>query len=226
MNGTDVHRVGFWSAVVVAVCFTVFGVSLVVGFWADTAMLSYTASLVPAPAFVAMMASIHLQAPNEKRVWSLVGLAFAVIYAVMVTITYYVQLNVVRANPLGLSPDVIDALSFTPGSMLFAVDMLGYTFMTLATLVAAPVFFGSRLALWIRRWFILHGLLVVPTVLSAPVMFQGPPDPTADNVGALVLIGWCLIFVPLSVLVAIYFRRSMNQRGMKPEAAQFGQVQA
>lgn len=132
----------------------------------------------------------------------------------MVTFTYYVQLTVIRLS-LPVLPEPLAPFRFAPGSVLFAVDMLGYGFMTLATWVAAPVFTGDGLARWLRRWFVLHGVLVLPTLLAPAFMGWGDtgaggPGPT---LGALVLIGWCVIFLPLSIMVALHFRRRLQAAG-------------
>jgi hypothetical protein len=152
-----------WAAIAVSVLVAAFGVSLVAGFWAATLMASFVVALLLAPAFVAMMVAIAVHASPERRVWGQLGATFAAIYAVMVTITYYLQLTVVRTGDGRFSAEALRLLEFSPGSALFALDMLGYGFMTLATLAAAPVFVGPGLARWLRIWFFAHGLLVVPT---------------------------------------------------------------
>jgi hypothetical protein len=196
--------VGFWSAVAVSLLVAGFGTLLVVGLWLDTLEASFAVCLVLAPAFVSMMASIHRRASGERQVWSLIGLCFAVAYSVLVTITYFTQLTVVRSNAGGLTGDALRLIEFAPGSWTFALDMLGYAFMTLATLAAAPVFDGSGLERWLRIWFILHGSLVVPTLLTPALI---GPSAEADQAGSLALIGWSALFLPLSVMVAVWFRR-------------------
>ena len=54
-----------------------------------------TPSLLLAPSFVLMMICIHFYAPQESKIWSHAGIVFATIYAVMVSINYYVQLSLV-----------------------------------------------------------------------------------------------------------------------------------
>jgi hypothetical protein len=199
-----------WSAVAVFSLVAAFGASLVVGFWAEALSVSFAAAMLLAPAFVAMMVSIALQAAPEKRVWGQLGAAFAAIYAVMVTITYYLQLAVVRNADAQLSGEILRLLEFTPGSALFAVDMLGYGFMTLATFASAPVFLGTGLNRWLRWWFVAHGLMVVPTLL-APLTMGGGAAGGSDVIGSLVLIGWSVFFLPLAAMVVAYFRRQLRQ---------------
>ncbi len=201
--------VGFWSAVTVSLLVAAFGALLVFGFWLETLEASFVVCLVLAPAIVAMMASIHRRTSGERQVWSLIGLCFAVAYSVLVTITYFTQLTVVRSNAAGLTEDALRLIEFAPGSWTFALDMLGYAFMTLATLAAAPAFGGSGLERWLRIWFIVHGSLVVPTLLTPALI--GPSD-EANQVGSLALIAWSALFLPLSVMVAVWFRRQLPRR--------------
>lgn len=203
-----VDSVGMWSAAGVSGLFLAFGALLLIDFWRPTSLLSFAVCLAAAPLFVAMMASIYEHAAPARRIWGLLGLAFAVVYAVLVGITYYLQLTVVGADGTGLSAEAARLLAFAPGSATFAIDMLGYAFMTLATLSAAPVFAGVGLERVIRRWFVVHGLLFVPTVLAPLMMPAASGEP--DQIGNLILIGWTLVFVPMAVLVALHFRRRLQ----------------
>lgn len=212
-NGSDspAHTIGFWSALVISAEVTVFGVALLLP---DAMALAFLASFFLAPTFVALMVGIHYSAPPQKRIWSHLGLSFAVIYTVMGSLNYYVQLTVVRTNSLGVPREVLRLFDFAPGSVMFAQDMLGYVFMCLATLVAAPVFGGDRLANWIKGLFIVHGLL-----LFAPLVFPAlsfPQDPatiaSTNQFGTLANLAWAAFFTPIAILLAVHFRRLMRHQ--------------
>ena len=212
MGGRDANRIGFWASVLVTIEVTVFAVALIaglLGFSSLSDVLSSISCLCLAPSFVAMMVSVHYFAPIEKKVWSHLGVAFSIIYAVLCAITYYTQLVVVRTNNLGVSADAMALFTFEPGSALFAADMLGYGFMTLATLTAAPVFGQGALERWLRRWFIFHGLFALPTVIFPAFSFAQDADAVAstDMFGTLALLFWCAIFAPIPILLAILYRR-------------------
>jgi hypothetical protein len=206
LTGNDAHRLGYWSALLTVVWVLLFTLSLVIGLMGpSTAMFSYLVCLLLAPSFVVMMAGIHYQAPAEKRIWSHLGLTFAEIYAVLIVIVYYVQLTAVRNG----SAEALRPFTYAPGTVWFALDMLGYVFMCLATWFAAPVFNGAdRLSRWIRGFFILHGILAISTFL-VPVFMKENPGAPAGNGGVYALLAWCVIYVPLALLVARYFGRAM-----------------
>ena len=246
MADKDTYRLGYWSAVLVLTWVIVFGLCMVLGlFGVSSGQLSFLAGLLLAPSFIGLMAAIHQQTAAPKRIWSLLGLEFAVIYAVLVDIVYYIQLTVTRttvggaANGLagaaasGASVIALQQFVFTPGTAVFALDMLGYAFMCLATWAAAYSFTGKDgLSTWIKRLFILHGVLVFPTIL-APAMMAGTgaggraggavggaagaagaaASGAGDKLGYFALLFWCAIFIPLTLTVMRHFRLKMRAGG-------------
>jgi len=88
-----------------------------------------------------------LQHVRGTKIWSHIGLVFATIYAVLISINYYVQLTFVV--PRLLQEMWMDSISLQPflfvpfDSFLYSVDILGYSFMSLATLFAAFAFTGK-----------------------------------------------------------------------------------
>ena len=196
-------KLGLWAALALVVETFAFGVALLFPTANDSA---YLASVFIAPSFVALMVALHYTAPTNKRVWSHLGLSFAIIYAVLSMLNYYVQLTVVRVNSLGMPEDMLALFTFTPGSVMFAQDMLGYTFLCLATLVAAPVFAGGdRLATWLKWLFVAHGLVFIVPLIFPALSF--PPTTGGDEIGVIANLGWCVLFDPIAVLLAVYFKQ-------------------
>jgi len=135
-----------------------------------------TPSLLLAPAFVVMMAGLHQMAPESGKALSLSGLAFAIIYATLVSLVYFVQLTLVGPRMAAGDMSGIEVLRFVPyRSFLFAVDLLGYSFMSLATLAGAfatPDLRHGRLAAGLM---LANGLLVPFLALQMffPVLIWG-----------------------------------------------------
>jgi hypothetical protein len=169
------RRAGYGSAVLA----TVFSIVYVVGQvaewlgWLGSAggpessstalgiVVLLTPSLFLGPAFLVLLVSIHQIAPAERQIWSLAGVAFATIYTALISINYFVQLTLVgprlaRGEVAGIEPFL-----FVPfNSFLYAVDILGYSFMSAATLCAAQVFTGGGLERVVRRFLIANGLIL------------------------------------------------------------------
>jgi hypothetical protein len=141
---------GFWSAIL-ASAFTVLFIVLAVGTafisppkpwsgiqtYAENFTLREMASFIPAfllaPTVVILMACIHCVTPETKKVFSLIGLAFAGVYAAIIPANYYLQLFVVRLN---LESGTLDGLALLAQpnfhSVFFALETLGYALLSLA----------------------------------------------------------------------------------------------
>jgi hypothetical protein len=120
-----------------------------------------TPSLFLAPSFALMILCVHYYAPEDKKVWSHAGIIFAVVYTVMVSINYYVQLTLIVPHLMKGEVESIRPFLFTPfDSFIYSVDVLGYSFMSLSTLFTAYVFNGTGLERTARRFLIANGLLI------------------------------------------------------------------
>src|SRR5690242_7191105 len=143
MDNKTTYRVGYWSAVIIAIEVAVFGTMLVIGLnGTDTSYISFATCWLLALTYVTLASCIYQYASNKKKIWANLGLAFAIMYATLCSTSYYVQFAVVRNNTLHLPESIIKAFSYSPGSFIFAINMLGYALLCLSTLTAAPVFYG------------------------------------------------------------------------------------
>jgi hypothetical protein len=167
--------IGFWSAVLA----TVFSIMYVIGQivewlgWmgsgggAENAstplglVILLTPSLFLGSSFLVFMVSIHQLSSPDRKIWSHAALAFATVYAVLISINYYVQLTWVMPRLATGRIQGIEPFLFKPfDSFLYAVDILGYSFMSLATLFAAKVFTGKGIERVVRVFLIANGLLL------------------------------------------------------------------
>lgn len=134
---------GRWSAVLATVCSVTYGVGQL------------------AEWFGLLLVAIHQVAPPDRRVWSHGALAFGTIYAALISVTYFVQLAWVTPRLAAGRPRGIEPFLFVPfDSFLYAVDILGYSFMSAATLLAARVFTGAGVERVARRFLTANGLLL------------------------------------------------------------------
>jgi len=157
-----------------------------------------TPSLLLGPSFLVLMVAVHQMAPVERKVWSQAAVAFATIYAALISINYYVQLTWVAPRLARGETAGIEQFLFTPfDSFLYAVDILGYSFMSLATLFAARVFTGDGLERVTRRFLIANGLLLPFVALQM-------------YVHGLIWIAalWAVTFPGSTISLALVFRRT------------------
>ena len=204
--------VGFWSAVLA----TVFSLVYVVGQLAEwlgwlgseggpesastpigLAVL-LTPSLFLGSAFLVLVVSIHQLAASDRKVWSQAAVAFATMYAAMISIVYFVQLTLVAPRIAQGRIAGIESFLFVPfDSFLYAVDILGYSFMSVATLFAAQVFTGKGIERVARFWLTANGLLL--PFLALQMYYH-----SLIWVAAL----WAITFPASTWSLAILFRRA------------------
>ncbi len=155
-------------------------------------------SLFLAPSFALLMLCVHYYAPEDKKVWSHAGIVFATIYAVMVSINYYVQLTLVLPHMMRGEIESIRPFLFTPfDSFIYSVDVLGYSFMSLSTLFGAFVFTGPGLERTARRFMIANGLLIPFLLLQ--IYYHPLIWPAAL---------WAITFPGATISLAKLFRRN------------------
>src|SRR5664280_760423 len=146
-SGGSASRLGFWTAILTVVVVVVFAVVAVAtparsGPYCANVCVAYpyvdVAQYIPgdylwllpgillAPTFVVLMACIHASAAESKKVYSRIGLAFALVYAVVVLVDYFVQLTVVAPS---LQAGETEGLSlftqYNPRGLFIALESLG-----------------------------------------------------------------------------------------------------
>jgi hypothetical protein len=166
---------GFWSAVLT----TAFSLAYVLGqiaewlgWWGSKGgpesastplglVVLLTPSLLLGSAFLVLVVSIHQLAEPDRKIWSQSAVAFATAYAVLISIVYFVQLTLVAPRMVQGRTEGLEVFLFVPfDSFLYAVDILGYSFMSVATLFAARVFTGKGIERVTRGWLTANGLLL------------------------------------------------------------------
>jgi len=116
----QVTQLGFWSAALAALLSITFTVGAALGIvgvlrapW--DIIVGEGASLLLAPTFVVMMVCVHYLAPDQKKLWSHTGLAFALLYAALASIVYVVWLFVLEPKVLSGQPEEVAPFLFEPG---------------------------------------------------------------------------------------------------------------
>jgi len=161
-----------------------------------------TPSLLLGSSFLVLLVSIHHCTPPDKRVWSHTAIAFGTAYTVLISIVYFVQLTLVAPRMARGQIAGIEMFLFVPfDSFLYAVDMLGYSFMSVATLFASRVFTGSGLNRTVRWLLTANGLLLPFLVLQ--MYFHWLIWPASL---------WAITFPCSTWALAIFFRRAPIER--------------
>ena len=196
-NKNYVHQLGFWSAVAATLLVTIAGITATASIQPFATIMGFLLTL----SFLVVMACIHCYAPEEKRVFSLVGLSFAIIYAALISVNYFIQLTFVNQSTFDVS---IFSMTNTQ-SMMWVIEVLGYFFMGLATLFAAPVFGSSRTEKAIKWLFVANGVLGILTPIGYGLNF-----PIEILLGGLII--WDIIMPISTALLAYLFWNARKKK--------------
>lgn len=218
------RRLGLWSAILAAVAaalFMVLGIATPPrsGPFCGSACVAYpytaVAAFIPqdylwlypgillAPIFVILVSCIHSTAPEGKRVFSRIGLSFALLYAAVILVDYFVQLTVIvpslqQGETAGLSLFT----QYNPHGIFITFEALGYLMMSAALLFLAPVFMGGGIERAIRWLFAIGFLLTAVAFVALPLAGY---DIVAFEVTVL-MINWIVLIVS-GALLTLVFRR-------------------
>lgn len=127
-----VYKLGFWSAVAATILGAIAGITAT----ASIQPFATVAGFLLTSSFLVLMACIYGYGDEERKIFGLVGLSFAIVYATLISTNYFIQLTFVRQGAFNVEIFAMD----NPQSMMWVIEVLGYFFMGLATLFAAPVF--------------------------------------------------------------------------------------
>jgi hypothetical protein len=134
----------------------------------DLDLFNLLVSVLIPPTFVVTLACLHEATPG-RRLWTMLGLVFASMWATVSLSVYFLQLTVVRfAEGLGRAPDValVGFGDLDRTSAAWALNVAGWgIFLAAALFLASPALVGDgrqRLGRWAMRWSgISMGLLAV-----------------------------------------------------------------
>ncbi len=193
-----VSKIGFWSAILSIVFAAGYDIAQllswfkVIDYPKDQFWL-FLPSLFLAPAFLITIICLHYCVEKEMKIWTAIGVAFAIIYSSFATLNYFVELTVVIPPLVKGEINETNMLVFKPGSFMFAIDCLGYFFMSLSTLFAAFSFSATHKNLY--RWMLVNGLLII---IFIPAYFY----PFLYFIGSV----WAITFILAMIYAAKLFR--------------------
>lgn len=170
-----VQQIGFWSAAcLTALCALelvlqgVMFATLTNGAIENNTAYYFTqtAAFFTAPLFVVLMACLFFVAADESKIFALISFGFAICYAVLGGINYYVQVTAVRLAALNGGLDLVAPFLMPNLSVMFAFDILGYFFLTLSMLAAVPLFRGKGIERRLRWVLVVNFIIGIAAVLG------------------------------------------------------------
>lgn len=154
------------------------------------------------PVLVMLYSAIRFVNDGDNQIFGSLGVSFILLFAATVSINRFVQITVIQQNLPDLPSDLMRFTPYGPGSVMFALEILGWGFFSsIAAAFVAPLFSSSRLNIAIRWLFILYAILSFNSFLSSVVNITIPTGP----------IAWGPVILVLSILLSRYFRKIFKQ---------------
>ena len=165
-------------AVVFAACFSFVALAanftaLIPAIWINP--LSFAPSLLLAWSYMVLMACVLDIASPEHKIWAILGLCFAVLYATINSIVYFVQLVVVTPLIFAGNAHLAGILAFEPRSFMLSLNGLAYGLMSASAFFSAFAFPSSalrfvRAAMWAQG---AMGPVVIAAIFWPPITYAG-----------------------------------------------------
>lgn len=157
--------------------------------------------------FMAMVAIIHHYASDEKKIFSRIGLCFALISAAVLITDYFLQLSVIQPSLLGGETDGIALWTqYNPHGVFIVLEEIGFLMMSLAFFCLAPVFSGKNRVETALRWLFAGSIVLTLCSLILISLFYGIHREYRFEVAAIT-INWTVLIVA-GILLSVVFKRA------------------
>ena len=188
-----IPRIG---SVIVTAAVALFALCLI----ADFPFGSYFVCMFLPIGYIMMAAGLHDESCENRRVAANTGMAFAVVYAVLIFLVYFAQTTSVRLG--GLNEQAQSILDFQRGGLMFSYDLLGYGMMALSTFfMGLSLQANGRADKWMKALMMIHGVFFFSCFFMPMTgAFIGMSDGKANIGGTLALVAWCAYFLPIGIL--------------------------
>lgn len=172
-----IRHTGFWSALTTSISSIL--VSVPLGFFFFTGKFTYTRFPQPTEiiipltgnfllsfSFLIMTVSIHQATKPEKKIFSHIAILLATMFATLESLVSYTQLTCVIPHRISGQESLVSTFFFQPGSFLFSVEFYACSLLSAACLWLVFSFENTPPNRWIRRLFLITGILGIPIALS------------------------------------------------------------
>jgi len=156
--------------------------------------------------FLVFIISIHFIAPTEKKIFSFVSVAFALISTTVLLADYFIQFSVIPISLMKGETEGIALLTQYNGHGIFiALEELGFITMSIALFFIAPVFSSTNNLENSLRWLLFLPLILNIIAFVAYSLIFGIDRSYRFEV-ASISINW-LFLIPIGILISIFFKR-------------------
>lgn len=165
-------------------------------------------------AFLIFMIANHFTAPAEKKIYSFISVAFAIIAAVTLLGNYFIQFATVPISVMKGQAEGIALLTQYNGHGIFiALEELGFSMMSVAFIFLAPIFTARKRLDRAMRW-----ILVLPFAANVVAFIlyslQYSLDRDYRYEVAAISSNW-LAAIVIGVLSVVFFTRELKKENLQ-----------
>ncbi len=160
-------------------------------------------------AYLIFIITNHIIAPDKKKLFSFISVAFTLISAIVLLIAYFVQFSVVPISIMNGETDGIALITQYNGHGIFiAMEDLGYISMSISFLFLAFIFsIQTRLEKTIRLILILSFVLTVLSFVFYSIKFG--IDRSYRFEVAAITINW-LVSITAGILISVLLKNRIK----------------
>lgn len=211
MKKNMASQLGYWASVsgavgggiyILLVIFILSTVGLSPTFPPLVDLIAGILTFITVPILVTLFTAIRFVNEGDNQVLGSLGVNFILLFAAAVSINRFVQLTVIQPSLPDVPADLTRFLPYGTGSVMFALEILGWGFFSsMAAVCVAPLFSSSWRNKAIRWLFILYAIFSFLSVVGYAAKIPFPIGP----------IAWGPILLALSILLSGYFREIDKQ---------------
>jgi hypothetical protein len=211
MKKNTASQIGFWTSIFLAVLVGIYLIVLIFYYSTEgivfppppvVQLVAGIVTFIAVPFLVILFTAIRFVNEEDNKILGSLGVSFIILFAATVSINRFVQLTVIQQSLPDVPADLERFLPYSTGSVMLALEVLGWGFFSsLAAVFVAPLFSSSRLNKTIRWLFILYAIFSFMSVIGYATESNIPVGP----------IAWGPILLALSILLSVYFRKFDKQ---------------
>ncbi len=172
--------------------------------------LSYASSMFISIGYLGMACAFAVQVSADQKATAWLGMTLATAYFVFINLVYFTQLSTIRSG--SAAAEVLQAITYSPGTWFFNLDLFGYGIMSLSTFcLGLSLKASSQAEKWLKGLMFAAGIFALSGILLPLFnLFSTESGAEGDFIGTLVLEFWCLYFIPVTLLAAAFFKKSTS----------------
>jgi hypothetical protein len=156
--------------------------------------------------YLVMMVAFQKSVPEEKNIFSLTAIGFAIISTLILSLDYFVQVSFIQPSLLAGETEGIAMLSqFNPHGLFIILEELGFITMNISFFCLVPVFSNSvRVEKVLKLTFLSGFILMILSFMSISILHGLNRDYRFEVV--IISITWLELIIA-GILFAGYFKR-------------------